>query len=435
MVSEWKTLTLESIVTLQRGHDLPTPKRIKGNIPIMGSFGITGWHNESKSKGPGVTIGRSGGSMGVVNFIDTDYWPLNTTLYVKDFLGNDPFFIYLFLSQIDFWTYNSGSAQPSLNRNLIYGIELNLPSLPEQKAIAHILGCLDDKIELNRQMNQTLEQMAQALFKSWFVDFDPVLDNAIAAGCKIPDALKERAEQRQELGEDKKTLPEHIQKLFPSEFEFNEDLDKWIPKGWEVGVINEATSLIIDHRGKTPKKLGGDWSVKGYPAISAKNIKGGRIVNHEQIRFLNSDLYYQWMKNELQEGDVLMTSEAPMGEMYFLARDKKYCLSQRMFALRSSEKISPSYLYCWLQTDIAISDMEGRASGTTVTGIKQSELRKVKIIFPQEKITNVFEKKIRPILNKIYDNQNENISLSKLRDALLPKLISGEVRVGEKTIK
>ena len=172
--SPWKRLPLGDFVTLQRGHDLPDAIRRPGNKPVLGSFGVTGWHDEARAAGPGVTVGRSGASFGVVSYSPVDYWPLNTALYVVDFHGNDQRFAYYFLKQFDFRTYNSGSAQPSLNRNFIHPIPVNVPPLPEQRAIAHILGSLDDKIELNRRMNETLEEMARALFKSWFIDFDPV---------------------------------------------------------------------------------------------------------------------------------------------------------------------------------------------------------------------------------------------------------------------
>ena len=167
-------MPLGDFVTLQRGHDLPDAIRRPGNRPVLGSFGITGWHDEARAAGPGVTVGRSGASLGVVSYSPVDCWPLNTTLYVIDFHGNDPRFAYYFLKQFNFRTYNSGSAQPSLNRNFIHPIPVDVPPLQEQRAIAHILGTLDDKIELNRRMNETFEEMARALFKSWFVDFDPV---------------------------------------------------------------------------------------------------------------------------------------------------------------------------------------------------------------------------------------------------------------------
>ena len=172
--SGWSRIPLGDFVTLQRGHDLPVAVRRPGNTPILGSFGVTGWHDESRASGPGVTVGRSGASFGVVSYSPVDYWPLNTALYVTDFHGNNQRFAYYFLRQFDFRSYNSGSAQPSLNRNFIHPIPVDVPPVWEQRVIAHILGTLDDRIELNRRMNETLEAMARALFKSWFVDFDPV---------------------------------------------------------------------------------------------------------------------------------------------------------------------------------------------------------------------------------------------------------------------
>ena len=106
----WKDTVFGKFVSVQRGHDLPEQNRNNGDIPIIGSFGITGFHNKSKAQGPGVTIGRSGASMGVVSYSDKNYWPLNTVLYVTDFHDNNPKFVYYLLKTIDFTIYNSGSA-------------------------------------------------------------------------------------------------------------------------------------------------------------------------------------------------------------------------------------------------------------------------------------------------------------------------------------
>ena len=177
----WHTMKMGDFVTLQRGHDLPEAERRPGTVPVMGSAGINGHHDTARAKGPGVTIGRSGvGSMGVVSYSPVDYWPHNTTLYVTDFHGNDERFTYFFLKSLNLRRFDSGSAQSSLNRNYLYPIEIRVPPVVEQKNIAQVLGTLDDKIELNRRMNETLEGMARTIFKSWFVDFDPV--RAKAAG-------------------------------------------------------------------------------------------------------------------------------------------------------------------------------------------------------------------------------------------------------------
>src|SRR5690606_29227267 len=154
-----------------------------------------------------------------------------------------------------------GAVQQHFNVKSAKDMLLNLPPLPEQKAIAHILGTLDDKIELNRKMNQTLEAMAQALFKSWFVDFDPVMDNALAAGTEIPDELQAMAEKRQLVPDSKKlifTNPELAAK-FPSSFIFNETLGRWIPEGWgdvEVGNILNRIKVSARYKKDEVKEFG-----------------------------------------------------------------------------------------------------------------------------------------------------------------------------------
>ena len=171
---EWRETALGKVIELKRGYDLPHHKRNPGLVPVVSSSGPTDYHSESKVQGPGVVTGRYG-TLGQVFFIPNNFWPLNTTLYVRDFKGNDPRFISYFLRGIDFSAYSDKAAVPGLNRNHLHQEVVRIPiDIDEQRAIAHILGTLDDKIELNRRMNETLEEMARALFKSWFVDFDPV---------------------------------------------------------------------------------------------------------------------------------------------------------------------------------------------------------------------------------------------------------------------
>jgi type I restriction enzyme S subunit len=120
-------MKLGDFVSLQRGHDLTEPERRPGNVPVMGSAGMNGTHDTARAKGPGIVVGRSGASFGQVHFSPTDFWPHNTALYVTDFRGNDPRFAYYLLKSIDFSGYNSGSAQPSLNRNFVYPIVIEAP--------------------------------------------------------------------------------------------------------------------------------------------------------------------------------------------------------------------------------------------------------------------------------------------------------------------
>ncbi|WP_329313770.1 restriction endonuclease subunit S [Streptomyces sp. NBC_01278] len=152
-MSEWRATTLDQLVKLQRGHDLPTEQRRSGNVPVVGAAGPSGLHDTAIAKAPGVVIGRAGASMGHATYCDVDFWPLNTSLYVTDFLGNEPRFAYYLLGGIDFSGYNSGAAQPMLNRNYIKQISINLPPRREQKAISSVLGALDDKASINEAIS------------------------------------------------------------------------------------------------------------------------------------------------------------------------------------------------------------------------------------------------------------------------------------------
>lgn len=322
----------------------------------------------------------------------------------------DPeFYYYLFNSPVGKWllgTILRQTAVSGITGGDLAKLVVPKPSLAIQKIIAQHCRSLDDKTELNNQINQTLEQMAQTLFKSWFVDFDPV---------------KAKMNGEQPKGMDAATASLFPGKLVESELGL-------IPEGWEVGTIDTHTSMIIDHRGKTPKKLGSDWVEEGYPAISAKNIKSKKIVRPDTIRFIDEVTYKKWMKEPLIKGDILMTSEAPMGELYFFDGSQDFCLSQRLYGLRANIDIcSPEFLFNWLQTTRAKSDMEGRASGSTVLGIKQVELRKVKILTPSRELLEKYNSVARNLVDMMGKNNAQSATLEDLRDTLLPKLLSGEI--------
>ena len=187
---------------------------------------------------------------------------------------------------------------------------------------------------------------------------------------------------------------------------------------WKECCLGDIISLVIDHRGLTPKKLGGDWSKKGYRALSAKNIKTGKIVHPESIRFVNEDMYHKWMPEEIKFGDILVTSEAPFGEIYQWNSGEKIVLSQRLFGIRVSSFYDADYIYYYMISNIFKSEMYARATGTTVIGLRQPELLKCKIRYPDINI----QRKIAPILKtidrKIEINEEINKNLSEQLQAL-----------------
>lgn len=151
---------------------------------------------------------------------------------------------------------------------------------------------------------------------------------------------------------------------------------------WKDYKLVDITDLVIDYRGKTPLKLGSDWSSSGYRALSAKNIKTGQIVAHDSIRYVDEDLYHKWMKDEVKRGDILITSEAPFGQVFYWDSDEKIVLSQRLFCVRIKKEIDSRFVYYYMTTSRFQSEMSSRASGTTVLGLRQPELLKCSISIP-----------------------------------------------------
>jgi len=220
MSSDWRIGKLGDFIELKRGYDLPQAKRIVGSVPLVSSSGISDSHAEAMVKGPGVVTGRYG-TIGQVFYVPDDFWPLNTTLYVRDFKGNDPKFISYFLKTVDFFAYSDKAAVPGVNRNHLHEASAVVPPLQGQKIIAEFLGSIDDRITLLRETNATLEAIAQALFKSWFVDFDPV---------------RAKMEGRAPEGMDEATAS-----LFPDSFEESEL--GLVPRGWRIGTLADVARL------------------------------------------------------------------------------------------------------------------------------------------------------------------------------------------------
>ena len=412
MSSEWSNMPFANFISLQRGHDLPEQERIKGDVPILGSFGVTGWHNKSLAKAPGLTIGRSGASFGTATYTERDYFPLNTTLYVTDFKGNYPKFAYYFAEQFDFSSFNSGSAQPSLNRNFINPVEVRIPPLAEQKAIAHILGTLDDKIELNRKTNETLEAMAKALFKSWFVDFDPV---------------RAKVEGRST------GLPAEISNLFPDSFEDSELGE--IPSGWSVEELGDC-SLDISS-GRRPKG-GIDKNLAfGIPSIGAESIAPVGQFDFSKTKWVDAAFAESAIKGWIQNYDVALYKDGGKpGE--FRPRTALYgdgfpferaMVNEHVFLLRSSQLGQP-YLYYLFNFDLVLAQIihKGSSKGAQ-PGLNQDEVRTSSFVKPIKGLLDIFNRTVEPGIRKQLLLGKECQALSELRDSLLPKLISGEIRI------
>ncbi len=407
---EWERMPLGEFVTLQRGHDLPDQQRRPGAVPIIGSFGVTGWHSEARATGPGVTVGRSGASFGVVSYSPIDYWPLNTALYVKDFHGNDSRFAYYFLKQFDFRSFNSGSAQPSLNRNFLHPVRVLIPPVQEQRRIARTLGALDDKIELNRQISETLEATARALFTSWFVDFDPVRAKAGGRDCG---------------------LPFHLADLFPDSFEDSE-LGR-IPAGWRVARLEECVDVV---RGVSYK--GSGLSPEGLPMHNLNSIYEGGGYKRNGLKYYTGD---HRLDHVAHPGDLIVanTEQGHYRRLIGYAAvvpalfESVSLFSHHLYRVRpkAPSELTPEYLYHMLNSDAMHHVVSGYANGTTVNMLPIDGLQSPEVVVPPRRVVTAFSAVAGRVRGRKEDTESEERTLSSIRDALLPRLISGELRVPE----
>ncbi|WP_201595250.1 restriction endonuclease subunit S [Psychrobacter fulvigenes] len=311
------------------------------------------------------------------------------------------------------------SVMKNLTLDMVRNARIKLPPLPEQKAIAHILGSLDDKIELNRQMNETLEAMAQALFKSWFVDFDPVIDNALAAGNAIPDEFIERAELRK--GIEKKENSD-IQSLFPDEFEFTEEMG-WIPKGWVVIPIYEIADFINGSSFKS--KFFSDEN-EGLPIIKIAEIKNGIS---QQTKFTTQEMADKYF---ISDGSIVFSwSGNPDTSIdTFIWTGGDGWLNQHIFNVVLHEDKDKTFIYYLLKSLKPVFTEIARDKQTTGLGhVTVKDMKRTYTIKPSGSTLEAFARQSNPIFEKWYQNLFSSRELIKLRDTLLPKLMSGELRI------
>ena len=378
----YKTTTLDTFVTLQRGYDLPAQDRIPGVIPIIAANGQVGFHNVAKVNAQCVVLGRSG-SVGNPQLISEPFWPLNTTLFVKDFHGNSPTFVYYVLKTIDFKSFDAGGTVPTLNRNHLTQIEVPLLDLAHQEAISGVLQNLDAKIAANNELSKTLEDIAQTIFKSWFIDFDPV--KAKMAGEKP-------------AGMDAATAA-----LFPDSMEESEI--GLIPKGWKVRSIGD--SVIKQKVGKLfdSKTSFSDGSV---PVLDQG--KSGVVGFHDE------------------EPGVFASPNEPLvvfANHTCLLRLISYPFSviQNVFALVGN-KVDVIWLYFAVEGKQQFDSYKGHWPDFVLH----------KIIHPTENATNAFRLVVEPLLKQKWLLEQQSKMLANLRDSLLPRLISGELQIPEEML-
>ena len=377
---EWKEVKLGDILNFRRGHDLPHSAMKAGNIPVAGSNGVIGFHDTATPIKPILTIGRSG-NVGKPYFYE-EAWAHNTTLYVDDFKGNDPKFLYYLCQTMPFANFGGGSAVPTLNRNHIHPLETKIPvKVEDQRRIASILSSLDRKIELNNKINADLEEMAQAIFKNWFVDFEPFKDG------KFVDS---------ELG--------------------------MIPEGWKVGRLIDVIKLMPGGTPKTSEPL--YWDNGTIPFFSPKDVNGvycfatEKHITEAGLNKCSSNLY--------PKDTIFITCRGTVGKVCLVACDM--AMNQSNYAIKAIDGYSQYYVFFLVKS--VVERLIKKSNGAVFSAITSKDFDE-EILIPSQKAVEDFTNVIDGFFRRIFAIGTENSRLSTLRDTLLPRLMSGELEVPE----
>ncbi len=379
---------LGEILELQRGYDLPSSQMKKGDILVAGSNGVIGYHNEARSNHPCITVGRSG-SVGKVHYYEQATWAHNTALFVKDFKGNDPKYLYYFLKNLhlDKMFDKGSSVVPSLDRKVVHS--LNVPCHKDidcQKRIAAILSKIDRKIELNCAINQNLEAMAKQLYDYWFVQFD------------YPD---ENGKPHKSSG---------------GKMVWNEKLKREIPADWEVLPLFDAVSVQYGFPFATEQFTEEETNV---PVVRIRDILEGTTSAYSLEK---ADEKYH-----LNENDVLVGMDGNFHMNFW--HDNIAYLNQRCVRLRAHSDSTISSIQILHSIKPYIKAKEQNAKGSTVGHLSDKDLKGLYLIKPLKTRTFNPRKTLDGLLALVIENKKQLLSLTKQRDELLPLLINGQITI------
>jgi type I restriction enzyme S subunit len=386
MKAGWQTKPLSEVCTLQRGFDLPTHDRKKGRFPLVSSSGISDTHDEGPIAGPGVVTGRSG-SIGNVFYVEDAFWPLNTTLYVRDFHGNLPRFVYHFLVAFDLKKYSGGTGVPTLNRNDVHGIQVTVPNeLAEQHRIVTLLDEAFAGIATAKANAEKNLQNARDLFAS------------------------------------------HLQAIFSR-----------YKEGWTVRTVRQLVSEGIlakpqdgNHGEIHPTKA--DYVDDGVPFIMAADLANG-VVDTENCRFISEKQACTLRIGFAKSGDVLLSHKGTIGRVANLATNDDFIvLTPQVTYYRSlnGQRLNNGFLYYCLLSPVFQTEMNRIAdSGSTRAYIGITRQLDLQISLPSINVQHELVARLRNIqenaarLESIY--QNKITALDELKKSLLHRAFTGHL--------
>ena len=379
-MADWQTLPLGDALTFQRGFDITKVEQREGLYSVFSSSGPKTTHAEFKAHGPGVIIGRKG-SLGTVFYSDGDYWPHDTTLWVKDFHGNHPRFAYYFLQTMGFERLDAGASNPSLNRNHIHTIPVLWPPLPVQRRIASILSAYDELMENSQRRIRILEEMARALYREWFVDF------------RFPGHEK---------------LPRVASPLGD------------IPRGWAVkklADVAEVNSAQINAR-NAPDEL---------HYIDISSVSPGQIDTITTYAFADAP---GRARRIVQHGDVLWSCVRPNRRSHAqVMHPEPNTIASTGFAVVTARKVPFTFLYFTTTTDDFVAYLTNNATGAAYPAVTAATFEKADLLIPPTPLLTKFGEASIPMAEQIHTLQRQILILRRTRDLLLPRLLSGQTPV------
>lgn len=410
MAAKWRSSTWGDEISLEYGKSLRDYDKISGKFRVYGSNGPIGWTDKTLANGPGVILGRKGACRGT-EYSRDPFFVIDTAYYVVPKNNFDMRWLYYAIKYHKLGEIDDGSPIPSTTRSAVYVCDLDIPSIQEQQQTASILGSLDDKIELNRKINETLDQLARAIFNSWFVDFEPV---------------RAKANGRQPAGMDKSTAS-----LFPDSF-VDTELGV-IPKGWKISTLGSALDIL--ETGRRPKG-GVSGYTSGIPSIGAESINGIGVFDYSKTKYIPHDFHKRMSSGHIAHQDVLLYKDGGRpGEFRprvgMFGHDfpfREFCINEHVFRMRSA-KLGQCFLYYLISDQRVLEDFANKGGKAAIPGINQADVKSTLFVEPPNDILSDFNRTISPICDKIIRNSLENKALADLRDTLLPKLLSGEITI------
>ena len=386
-----KKVKIGEVLELQRGYDLPSSMMKNGDVLVAGSNGIIGKHNVERSNTPCITVGRSG-SVGKVHYYDLPTWAHNTALFVKDFKGNDPKYLYYFLKNLhlDKMFSSESSVVPSLDRKVVHSLVVPFHyNVTEQNQIAQVLSLIDKKIALNRAINQNLEALAKQLYDYWFVQFD---------------------------------FPNEEGKPYKSSggaMVWNEKLKREIPEGWFASNICKIADILS---GGTPSKAVAEYWKDGVIPFFGPTDCNGNVFQIDTADHITQEGLEHCASSLFEEGTIIITARGSIGKLVIVGTPM--AMNQSCYALQSKEG---EYEYLYFLTIQLIECLKAKGSGSVFKSIIASDIETSLLCIANAGTITQFCTTISPLLQKIKQNTLEILELTKQRDELLPLLMNGQV--------